>query len=97
MDRTHKVLTLSDVVDILGEFTYYPNTVIHSAEPDYEVRGLCDGDKREIFISRGLYLPQRRETIIHELTHAREMLEYGTSSEKRVREITKQTLMKLYG
>jgi len=96
MDRTNRPLTLPEVIGILGEFTYYPNAIIHSAEPGYEVRGLCDGDKREIFISRGLYLPQRRETIVHELVHAREFLEYGRSNEQRVRQITKETMERYF-
>lgn len=90
-----KNLDLKDIVDILGEFKFVPNAELYTDDGD--LRGLCDGDNRKIYVRDGLYLPQRRETIVHELLHAREFLEYGSSNERRVRRLTKETMNEYYG
>ena len=90
-------LSLADVVEILGEFKFIPHSVLVSTDKNKTVNGICDPNKKEIYITGGLWLPDKRETIIHELLHAREFIQFGTSSEKRVTSYTLQTIEVLYG
>lgn len=90
------MLSLCDVIEVLGEFKFVPNATIVSDRDD-DIQGLCDGNSREIMVRGGLFLPDRRRTIIHELLHAREFMEYQNTNERRIRRLENKTYEGLYG
>lgn len=88
-------LTEADLVDILVNYDVVTGRLI--TEGEGRVLGLTDKDKRIIYLAKDLSVPERRETILHELYHAYCDLQNIMDVEKIVDESAKREYERHYG
>lgn len=89
-------LTIDKVIDLISSGWNIEN---HNFIPPMKDKyaGICDPEIKIIYIDKNQRLYESRKTIIHEIYHAL-LFENGYSnSEKKVRNLTINTMKKIYG
>jgi hypothetical protein len=95
-DKKNKLeLSAEDIIRILSEFDIRRVPYLHDGEA--ELYGLCIGDNKMIEISHNVVGVDRYSTIIHELIHAKDMLEKGSAKEKGMNARTNRAYKQIFG